>query len=86
MKERRHEIPRQLCCGVVYYKKNIMASMSWTNKWLNSNDAHKEYLFLMEKDLQKIDVARASGRNTFNNFIKKTKMPIMAPQNILGNQ
>jgi len=31
------------------YKKNIMASMRWTNEWLNSNDAHKEYLFLMEK-------------------------------------
>jgi len=36
------------------YKKNIMASMSWTNEWLNSNknDAHKEYLFLMEKTPQ----------------------------------
>jgi len=34
------------------YKKNIMASMSWTNEWLNSNDAHKEYLFLMEKTVQ----------------------------------
>lgn len=34
------------------YKKNIMASMRWTNEWLNAsneNDAHKEYLFLMEK-------------------------------------
>jgi adenine-specific DNA-methyltransferase len=31
------------------YKKNIMASMRWTNEWSNSNDAHKEYLFLMEK-------------------------------------
>ncbi|HVY35659.1 MAG TPA: DNA adenine methylase [Candidatus Paceibacterota bacterium] len=34
------------------YKKNIMASMRWTNKWLNAtneNNAHKEYLFLMEK-------------------------------------
>lgn len=35
------------------YKKNIMASMKWTNEWLNSNNAHKEYLFLMEKTLQK---------------------------------
>ncbi|HEY9582770.1 MAG TPA: DNA adenine methylase [Candidatus Paceibacterota bacterium] len=34
------------------YKKNIMASMSWTNEWLNSNDTHKEYLFLMEKTKQ----------------------------------
>ena len=31
------------------YKKNIMASMSWTNEWINSNSSHKEYLFLMEK-------------------------------------
>jgi len=34
------------------YKKNIMASMRWTNEWLNAtneNDNHKEYLFLMEK-------------------------------------
>ena len=31
------------------YKKNIMASMRWTNEWLSSNDTHKEYLFLMEK-------------------------------------
>lgn len=36
------------------YKKNVMASMSWTNKWLNSNDVHKEYLFLMEKLPQRI--------------------------------
>lgn len=35
------------------YKKNIMASMRWTNEWLNSNDAHKEYLFLMEKTKQR---------------------------------
>lgn len=31
------------------YKKNIMASMSWTNQWINSTGEHKEYLFLMEK-------------------------------------
>lgn len=31
------------------YKKNIMASMTWTNQWLNDNGNHKEYLFLMEK-------------------------------------
>jgi len=38
----------------INYKKNIMASMRWTNEWLNSdsNDAHKEYLFLMEKNPQ----------------------------------
>ncbi|NBX92989.1 MAG: DNA methyltransferase [Proteobacteria bacterium] len=31
------------------YKKNIMASMSWTNQWVSSTDEHKEFLFLMEK-------------------------------------
>jgi len=31
------------------YKKNIMSSMRWTNEWINSDGAHKEYLFLMEK-------------------------------------
>lgn len=37
------------------YKKNIMASMRWTNEWLNAsneNEKHKEYLFLMEKEPQ----------------------------------
>lgn len=35
------------------YKKNIMSTMRWTNERLssNSNYAHKEYLFLMEKTL-----------------------------------
>ena len=32
-----------------------MASMRWTNEWLNGNDAHKEYLFLMEKKLVKTE-------------------------------
>lgn len=35
------------------YKKNIMASMRWTNNWLNEaneNNKHQEYLFLMEKN------------------------------------
>lgn len=39
------------------YKKNIMASMSWTNEWLNSTGTHKEYLFLMEKSLQKNSIS-----------------------------
>lgn len=30
------------------YQKNIMASMKWTNEWLNSSEAHQEYLFLIE--------------------------------------
>lgn len=32
------------------YKHNVMASMRWTNEWINSDKKHFEYLFLMEKD------------------------------------
>jgi len=32
------------------YRRNVMASMHWTNEWVNSNGFHHEYLFLMEKD------------------------------------
>lgn len=31
------------------YKKNVMASMSWTNDWVSDAGTHKEYLFLLEK-------------------------------------
>jgi adenine-specific DNA-methyltransferase len=31
------------------YKHNVMASMRWTNEWINTNGSHSEYLFLMEK-------------------------------------
>lgn len=31
------------------YKKNIMATMRWTNEWLNSDEPNKEFLFLMSK-------------------------------------
>lgn len=31
------------------YKKNIMSAMTWTNKWVNTEEKYKEYLFLMEK-------------------------------------
>lgn len=31
------------------YKKNVMATMRWTNEWLNSDEPNKEYLFLMSK-------------------------------------
>lgn len=31
------------------YKKNVMGNMRWTNEWINSDGAHQEYLFLMEK-------------------------------------
>ncbi len=31
------------------YKQNVMASMRWTNEWINSDGKHLEYLFLLEK-------------------------------------
>lgn len=31
------------------YKKNVMSSMRWTHNWVNSDDKHLEYLFLMQK-------------------------------------
>ena len=31
------------------YKHNVMGSMRWTNEWINSDQRHLEYLFLMEK-------------------------------------
>ena len=33
----------------VDYKKNVMANMRWTNRWISSSEKHLEYLFLMEK-------------------------------------
>ncbi|MEK9207175.1 MAG: DNA adenine methylase [Patescibacteria group bacterium] len=57
------------------YKKNIMAGMSWTNKWLNSDNTHKEYLFLMEKTPQKI--LSSSKKEIPDNFTKKISTPVM---------
>tara|TARA_B100001250_G_scaffold414301_1_gene451816 strand:+ start:1541 stop:2620 length:1080 start_codon:yes stop_codon:yes gene_type:complete len=34
----------------INYKKNVMANMSWTNDWINSDGKYLEYLFLMQKD------------------------------------
>lgn len=32
------------------YKKNVMASMKWTNEWLRDTEQpHREFLFLLEK-------------------------------------
>lgn len=31
------------------HKKNVMGNMRWTNEWINNNQNHREYLFLMEK-------------------------------------
>jgi|SRR3989344_12613 len=58
------------------YKKNIMATMRWTNEWLNSNDVHKEYLFLMEKTPQKKSVSRGSNEPTC--LTKEIIVPIEA--------
>lgn len=57
------------------YKKNIMASMRWTNEWLNSNDAHKEYLFLMEKMPRK--TSSASNQDAPERLVKKLKTPAL---------
>jgi adenine-specific DNA-methyltransferase len=33
------------------YRKNVMATMTWTNEWLKENDTkNKEYLFLIQKN------------------------------------
>ena len=35
----------------VDYKKNVMATMTWTNKWLrNAEQPNREFLFLLEKE------------------------------------
>lgn len=33
------------------YKHNVQAQMRWTNEWINSDRKHKEYLFLIEKQI-----------------------------------
>ena len=34
---------------LINYKKNVMSSMRTTKEWINSDENHSEYLFLMEK-------------------------------------
>jgi len=34
---------------LIDYKKNVMSSMQTTKEWINSDEMHREYLFLMEK-------------------------------------
>lgn len=58
------------------YKKNIMASMRWTNEWLNSNDVHKEYLFLTEKTLQKSPIVKKEAMPM--SIIEKVAIPVVA--------
>lgn len=31
------------------YRKNVMASMKWSNEWAAEDDKNKEYLFLIRK-------------------------------------
>jgi adenine-specific DNA-methyltransferase len=33
----------------VDYKRNVMATMTWTNEWTDEDAPHKEYLFLLKK-------------------------------------
>jgi len=58
------------------YKKNIMASMSWTNEWLNLNGAHKEYLFLMEKLKQEKLIVNENSIP--DSFVEKIKLQVMS--------
>ena len=58
------------------YKKNIMASMKWTNEWLNSKNAHKEYLFLMEKIPTKTKIV--SEKYVSTEPTKKAKVLVMS--------
>jgi adenine-specific DNA-methyltransferase len=34
----------------INYKVNVMGGMRWTNEWINNDNQHHEYLFLMEKN------------------------------------
>jgi len=38
-----------LSVKLIDYKKNVMSSMRTTKEWINNEDNHREYLFLMEK-------------------------------------
>lgn len=33
----------------INYKKNVMASMTWTDEWLNNSSTNEEFLFLIKK-------------------------------------
>mgnify|MGYP001560675768 CR=1 FL=1 len=77
LEESLNETGKILKMVEIDYKKNIMASMSWTNEWLNSNDAHKEYLFLMEKGSPKERSAN-KNRAISQDLVKEVRTPIVA--------
>jgi len=46
-----HSIGRVLDFVEVDYRKNVMASMRWTNQWISETRAeNREFLFLIEKN------------------------------------
>lgn len=57
------------------YKKNIMASMSWTNEWARSDDTHKEYLFLMEKSTTQ-NKSKRGITNKVGTPVREALMPV----------
>lgn len=40
---------RLLDAREIDYKKNVMSAMRWSYEWVNDNNTHKEYLFLLER-------------------------------------
>ena len=40
---------RLLDAREIDYKKNVMSAMRWSYEWVNDDNTHKEYLFLLEK-------------------------------------
>lgn len=44
----------------INHKKNVMATMRWTNEWINSDGKHQEYLFLMEKNKKVVPLKKHS--------------------------
>jgi len=63
------------------YRKNVMATMAWTNEWLSSGHEdikNKEFLFLIQKD--------KSAKPLGNFRVKKVNLrePAMANQQKLS--
>lgn len=65
------------------YKKNVMATMTWTNEWLNGGNGHtlqnKEFLFLIQKGgatkmVGEIKIEKINLRETINE--NQQKLPL----------